>query len=678
MTRFLIFILILTASLGVQAREIFNINREWQFFSDVEISSDGAATVNLPHIWNNDALSGKKDYFRGIGNYQKTISIPADWNDRRVFIKFYGTNTVTALFVNGRHVGEHRGGYTAFAFEITDRLLFGRENDFWIVVNNAPRLDILPTAGDANVYGGIFRNVELIITGAVAISPTDYGSDGIYIIPKKITAQQVEAEAVVKVIGAKEGTAQVNVALLTPRRDTVARAATRVKLSGDPATTATLPFTIANPALWSGTEDPFLYTVAVTVGAGSTVTDSVAIQTGFRTVAVNDAGEFLLNGKPYPIHGVVVHQDRAMVGPALQSYQVREDFNLIRGMGANFVRVAGVAHNPEFYDLCDRHGILVWSDAPLVGPAYLTDKAYIPSSEFMANGKSQMTELIRQQYNRPSVVMWGIFSDLTARGDNPIPYVRELNALAKREGPSRLTVAASNQNGEINFVTDLICWNHHFGWIEGKPSDIGTWQQYLHARWDRLRSAVSYAAGASIYHQDDSLYRPPYMGNWHPERWQTYLHEQYYAQLKDDRKLWGIVVGNMFDYGAVGRTWGEGNGINDCGLVTFDRKYCKDAYFFYKANWDRDEGFVYIAERRWQARRNTVQNIKVYSNRDEVELFVNGISQGTKSGTVGIFTWPGVVLNAGMNRIEARSGSLTDRISLEILNSRSRSAIPDF
>ena len=677
MRKFLILILVGIASFGAQAREIFSINREWQFFSDVEVSSDGAATVNLPHLWNNDALSGKKDYFRGVGNYQKAISIPAGWSNRRVFIKFHGANTVTALFINGRHVGEHRGGYTAFAFEITDLLLFGRENDFWIVVNNAPRLDILPTAGDANVYGGIFRNVELIVTGPVAISPVDHGSDGIYVTPKKITAQQVEAEVVVRLTGAKETTVQVNVALLTPRRDTVARATARVKFGGQPTATATLPLTIADPVLWSGTEDPFLYTVAVTVGSGNTITDSMAIQTGFRTVAVNTEGEFLLNEKPYPIRGVVVHQDRAMVGPALQSYQVHEDFNLIRNMGANFVRIAGVAHSPEFYDLCDRHGILLWSDAPLMGPAFLTDKAYIPSPEFMANGKSRMAELIRQQYNRPSVVMWGIFSDLTTRGDDPISYIRELNALAKREDPARLTVAASNQNGEINFVTDLICWNHHFGWVTGQPSDIGAWQQYLHTRWDRLRSAVSYAAGASIYHQDDSLYRPSYTGSWHPERWQTYLHEQYYAQLKNDRQLWGIVVGNMFDYGAVGRTWGEGNGINDCGVVTFDRKYCKDAYFFYKANWNRDEGFVYIAERRWQSRRNNVQNIKVYSNRAEVELFVNGISQGVKSGTDGTFTWPGVSLNRGVNHIEAHSGSLTDRISLEILRGQSRGVIPD-
>ena len=669
MRRFLMLLpaLVALSGSGAQAREIVTLNREWHFFSDVEASPDEAVTVNLPHTWSNDALGGRKNYFRGIGNYQKTIFIPADWKNKRVFMKFYGAGTVTTLFLNGYHTGEHRGGYTAFTFELTDLLMFGRNNYFRIVVNNAPQLDVLPTAGDANVYGGIFRHVELIVTNPVAISPADYGSDGVYVNAKKVTVQQIEAEAVVRVTGPKESTVQVNVALLTPRRDTVAQAATRVKLGGNTTATATLPFTIPNPVLWNGTEDPFLYTAAVTVGTGHAVADSISIQTGFRTVAVNTEGAFLLNGKPYPIRGVAVHQDRAMAGPALHTWQVHEDFELIREMGANFVRIVGVSHHPEFYDLCDRHGILVWSDAPLVGPAYLTDKGYIPSPQFIENGRNQLMEVIRQQQNHPSVVMWGIFSNLAIRGDNPLPYIRELNALAKTENPSRLTVASSNQDGDINFVTDLICWHHHFGWESGLPSDIDIWQQHLLARWSHLRSAVGYAAGASIYHQEDSLYRPVYTGSWHPERWQTYLHEQYYTRLKNNRQLWGVVVGNMFDYGAAGRTWGEGNGTNDCGMVTFDRKYRKDAYFFYKANWNLDEGFVYIAERRWQGRRNATQNIKVYSNRNEVELFVNGISQGAKSGTDGTFTWPHVSLNAGVNNIEAHSGSLADRITLERL-----------
>ncbi len=675
MKRYLILLLIVAAACGAQGREVFNIDRNWRFFSNSEVTSDGAPTVNLPHIWNNDALSGKKDYFRGIGNYLKTIEIPSHWSGKRVFIRFYGANAVTNVIINGKHVGEHRGGYTAFSFEITDFLRFGERNYFWVIVNNAPQLDILPTAGDLNSYGGIFRDVELIVTDPVTVAPV-LGTEGIFVHPKKVSREEVEAEAVVKVTGTKDGSAQVHLTVFTDEMDTVAQASARVRLSGRTVSTARLPFRIENPTLWDGVYNPFRYNVGIRLTADDVAaSDSVVIRTGFRTCTVDPERGFLLNGRPYPIRGVKAHQDRALVGTALQPYQIEEDFELIRDMGANMVHTAGVPHSPEFYELCDRYGILVWCDLPFMGAAYRTDKAFVNSPLFLKNGKDQLREIIRQQMNRPSVVMWGLFSDLHQRGDDPSDYIRQLNMLAKQEDPSRMTVAGSNNDGSFNFITDLIVWDHFFGWTAGTPSDIRIWQEQLHRDWSNLRSGVSYGAGASIYHQEDSLYRAPYMGNWHPERWQTYLHEQYFDYLKGDSLLWGTFVANMFDYGAAGRSWGEGNGINDLGLVTFDRKYRKDAYYFYKANWNHTTPFVYIAERRWDTRRRTTQQIKVYSNRPEVELIVNGTSLGTKTGTNGTFRWEEVALHEGTNTIEARSGNVTDRIGIDILNSGSRSIV---
>lgn len=286
-----------------------------------------------------------------------------------------------------------------------------------------------------------------------------------------------------------------------------------------------------------------------------------------------------------------------------------------------------------------------------------------------------MMEVMRQQFNHPSVFLWGLFSELSMRSDNPTDFIVELNGDVKREDPSRLTVATSNEDGEINFITDLIVWNHHFGWKEGLPADIAIWLEQLHKNWSKLRSGLSYGAGASIYHQPDSLCRPDYNGNWHPERWQTHLHEEYFRLAQSDSLLWGCFVANLFDYGAAGRSWGEGNGLNDYGLVTFDRKYCKDAYYLYKANWYKNEPFAYITEKRWYNRKNKSQDIRVYSNCVEVELLINGVSQGAVRGENGIFVWKGMLFNEGVNKVEARTKTTSDKTLIEIQNSNSKSFI---
>lgn len=676
MKRFLLISVLLLSIHVLHARETYNINRSWEFFSHNDTSTDGALTVNLPHIWNSDALGGQKDYFRGIGNYLKTITIPSGWNDRRVFIRCGGANSVAQVFVNGKIVGEHRGGYTAFTFEITDHLLFGRENRFWIMVNNSPQTDVLPTAGDANVYGGLFRDVELIVTGKEIIMPTDHGSDGVYITQKQTSAEKAEGEVVVKVGGTQDNNnLQAHMVISNSLGDTVAQGSARVRLSGRAVSTAAIPFSIDNPVLWNGTDNPVMYNVTVKLFNGDNITDSITVKTGFRFFSVETGGGFHLNGRQYPLKGVTVTQDRAMSGIAISPYQVEEDFELIREIGANAVRITGGPHHPRFYELCDQSGIIVWNDFPLVGEAYLTDRGYFNTEAFRANGISQSTEIIRQLYNHPSVIMWGIFSNLNPRtGDDPLEYISSLNMTAKREDPSRLTVAASNDDGEINFITDLIVWDHHFGWKEGSPSDINVWKNQYKSRWGNLRTGLTYAAGSSILHQDNTLSRPPYQGNWHPERWQTHIHEEYYKHVGTDTWFWGIIVGNMFDYGAAGRTWGEGNGINDYGLVTFDRKYRKDAFWFYKANWS-DDPFIYIAERRWTTRGSRNQTIKVFSNCDEVELFVNGASAGFKKGVNGTFIWPGITLDEGANTLEVFAGDMTDRITIEIVNSNGQNII---
>ena len=634
-----ILLVLLTACLGLPAREVINLNRDWRFFSYSEGSSDRAQNVNLPHTWNNDALGGKNDYFRGVGNYMKDIQVPLEWRNKRVFIRFSGAGTVTDLIVNGRHVGEHRGGFGAFTFELTGYLRYGEQNLLWAIVNNAPRLDVLPTAGDINIYGGLYRDVDLIVTEPSHIAVNHYGSQGVYVHQKSVSRERAELEAVVRIDGLRDRLLSVTATVVTPMRDTVASEHARFRVPAEGRGSVSVPIAMDNPRLWNGTADPFMYDVIVRLMDDSLLCDEVTVPLGLRYFSVDPKQGFLLNGSPYRLRGVSHYEDRASVGNALTPYQIAEDLDLIAEMGANAVRAAAYPHNESFYDECDRRGLVVLSELPLIGPAYMTDRGYINTEAFRDNGRDQLREMIFQQFNHPSVAVWGIFFDQTPRGDDPTAYVKELNSLAMLEDPSRLTSATSNQDGKINFVTDLVVWDHNYGWKEGLPSDIKVWLDQLRTNWGSLCSGISYGAGASIYHQDDSLYRPDYLGNWHPERWQTYLHEQYYPYIDGSPFLWGWFVANMFDYGAAGRNWGEGTGVDDRGLVTFDRKYRKDAFYFYKANWNRTEPTVWIAEKRWNRRPRTTQTVRVYSNADQVELWLNGASLGAKTGTNGTFAW---------------------------------------
>ena len=669
MKRGLLLFMFIMFTCSLVAREVHNINRGWKFFSNSAVSSDGALTVNLPHMWNSDALSGKRDYFRGIGNYLKSIKVPEEWRDKRVFIRLHGANSLTNVLINGKHVGEHRGGYTKFTYDITDFLKYGEVNIFWVIVNNSPQMDILPTAGDQNSYGGISRNVELIVTDPTVISLTDFSTDGVYIVQNNVSTNSVDGVVDIEVNSKVECNVTAEVTITKSDSTVVFVQSNGAYIDGsNKSQTISIPYNIQNPILWNGVINPYLYSVNVKLFKDDIVVDDIELKTGFRYYSIDPNRGFMLNGSPYKLNGVVAHQDRVMVGTALSTYQVMEDFMLIREMGATAVRVANVPHHTDFYKLCDRFGVIVWSDLPLVGAAFLTDKAFLDTPSFKNNGISQTKEIVKQLFNHPSIIFWGIFSDLGLRGDDPINYIKELNSLVKAEDPSRYTAATSSEDGEINFITDVVVWNHSLGWKEGWPDDILVWLDQLREKWSDLRSGISYGAGGSIHHQEDSLSRPQYMSSWHPERWQTHFHESYYKNTQNNPMLFGTFVGNMFDYGATGRSWGEANGINDLGLVTFDRRYKKDAYYLYKANWNKKDPFVYITESRWNQRNDPNQDIKIYSNCREVELFVNGISMGMKSGDNGVFRWNDILFKDGISRIEANAVTAKDDMYLEILN----------
>ncbi|MBR4851234.1 MAG: glycoside hydrolase family 2 protein [Tidjanibacter sp.] len=654
--------MILYAPLSGSARESYNISRDWKFFTHSESQSQ---IVNLPHQWNLDALSGRTDYFRGNGHYMRYIDAKPEWKNKRVFIRFGGANLVADLLINGRYVGRHKGGSEAFVMEIGDYLQYNGRDLVWVVVNNATNLDVMPTAGNHIKYGGLYREAEIIVQEPSHIALGHYGSQGVYVHTKKVSAEKVEGEVEVKVSSDAVVSAMVHLKVLSPTGGEVLSTVQRMRTIN--GTTGTfLPFEIENPELWNGTEGAALYKFEVSLAVNGSTKDNVTVSSGFRHYMVNANG-FTLNGKPYPIRGVLLHRDRPLSGTAVSEQEVLEDISIAVEMGANAIRVVGGSYHPSFYTTCDRLGLLVINDLPLIGSTTLNGKGFFNTEAFKENGKEQLSEMIYQHYNNPSVVVWNLFSELELRGENPVGYVRELHSLAKRLDPNRFTCGWSNQDGEINFITDLIVWSHSYGWSEGLPTDITVWQEQLHAtpEWSALRSGVSYKCGGSIFHQSDLLDKPLSTGAWHPERWQTHFHETYWDALREDSLFWGLFVDTLFDYVATGTSRSSG-GVSDMGVVSFNRQVRKDAFFLYKAAWNEEDEFIHLAEKRWSRRTNTTQQIKVYTNLPDVDLTVNGKFMGSLENTTGVVVWPNVELQRGTNLIEVSSRGLTDQTYIEI------------
>lgn len=629
----------------------------WMFRFSHQVEKSSSSPVSLPHTWNaQDALSGKIDYKRGIGNYQRKLYVRPEWKGKRLFLRFEGANSIADVFINGKHVGEHRGGYSAFVFEITDRVRYGADNQLWVRVNNGEQLDVMPLVGDFNFYGGLYRDVHLVVTEPACISLTDYASPGVYLRQTRVTPEQADVDAVVKLSNRGDGQeVQVKLSVKDGDREVV-RAEQTVTLAARQDSEVRLPVSILKPRLWNGTADPFSYRAEVTLWADGRETDRVEQPLGLRFYRIDPAEGFFLNGKHLPLHGVCRHQDRPEIGNALRLRHHEEDIRLMREMGVNAARLAHYQQAEDMYRLTDREGIVVWAEIPFVGPGGYADKGFVDLPAFKENGQQQLRELIRQNFNHPSICVWGLFNELKEEGDNPIPYIKELNELAHQEDTTRPTTAASNQGGDMNFITDLIAWNRYDGWYGSRPSTLATFLDKTHAAHPELCIAISeYGAGASVYHQQDSLKQPVPTDYWHPENWQTYYHIENWKILAERPFVWGTFVWNMFDFGAAHRHEGDRPGINDKGLVTFDRRQKKDAFYFYKANWN-PEPMVHIAGKRLRQASREVQTIQVFTNCPKVELWVNGKSCGTVvPDKYAMAEWKEVRLVPGENRIVVRS-----------------------
>ena len=651
------FITAILASLFIvstlSAREVYILNNSWRFFFKDENSSDNARFVTIPHTWNTDALTEGGELHQTTANYRRSLFVPSRWQNRRLFLRFGGVMSVADVFVNGSHVGEHCGGRTAFTVEITDKVYFGSENTLLVEVSNAFRSDVLPTSTEQNMYGGIYRDVELIVTEKTTVSPLYYGTEGIIVHPTKVTTESVEGSVAISLLGKKDAVCNVSMDVVSPDGYVADTKTVKAKIDGK---LLNIPFVVHNPELWSNLR-PSMYRVEVVVGG-----DTVSVHTGFRDIQITPERLLTINGKHVPVRGVNLCHDNIRTGNALTDEDYDSDFARIRELGANAIRSVEGPHAQTLYDKCDKEGILVWIDSPLSQSPFLSDIAYYSSNNFENNGREQLKEIILQNIHHPSVAMWGIFSLLRGRSNELMRYIKELNALAKSTDPSRPTVACSNQDGDINFITDLIVWQQSVGWDKGAVEDIELWQQALRSSWGHLRQAVCYGEAGTKGHFDEELISRTASQHRIPESWQTRFHEGY-ASLLDTQLFWGVWLNNMFDFGAVR----HGGGVRNSGLIAFDHNQRKDAFYLYKTLWNKYQPTLHIVGKNREIKAQSKQAVKVYSSHGVPSLTINGDSVALHNRGQGVFITDSLTLS-GYNTIIATTPELRDSTTLMIGN----------
>ena len=629
-------------------RETISLNRKWAFTMDAsrvpEAMPSPAYFVNLPHTFNAiDGQDGGNDYHRGLCYYVRQLPREEIPQAERLYLEFKGANASADVYVNGRHVCHHDGGYSTFRAEVTQAI--GREGDALIVVgvDNGASDTVYPQMADFTFYGGLYRDVSLIGVPRSHFDLCCYGGPGIAVTPV-MHGEDARVKTEVWLTDAQEGQ-QLRFTLRDAQGEIVAQKTC-------PAGETVFETEIAHAHLWHGRKDPYLYTAEADLLTEGKALDSVRARFGCRSFEIDPQRGFFLNGEAYPLRGVSRHQDRWGIGNALLPEHHREDMDLICELGANTIRLAHYQHDQLFYDLCDERGMVVWAEIPYISK-------HMPGGE--ANTLSQMKELIIQNYNHPSIVVWGLSNEITmntgaSERNSMLANHKKLNDLCHSMDRTRKTVMAyvsmCDKNDPIVQIPDVVSYNHYFGWYGGDTSMNGPWFDKFHEELPDIPIGVSeYGCEALNWHTSN-----PTMGDY-TEEYQAYYHEELIKQLFTRKYLWATHVWNMFDFGADNRAEGGENGQNHKGLVTFDRRYKKDAFYAYKA-WLSDEPFVHLCSKRYVDRVEDVTRVTVYSNLPEVELFANGHSLGKKTAEDHFFRFD--VPNAGTTKLRAVAGDCVD------------------
>ncbi|MEG0166070.1 glycoside hydrolase family 2 protein [Anaerorhabdus sp.] len=630
-----------------------NINQNWLFTKDActidTLQNANFDVVHLPHTWNNlDGQDGGEPYYRGLCWYKKNLLLTEDEKAKDIYIEFKGANHIANVWINNHYLGEHKGGFSTFRYNVTDFLKKDGTDELIVSVSNA-QSQIYPQAADFTFDGGLYRDVNLIAVDKTHISLDKCGSAGVFVTPTVKNNKDAHIRVDSFITNLKGQT--IVTKILDADRNVIAEG----KISDEHAVAE---FDLENVHLWNGRNDPYQYIACVEIYEENQLIDEVEVQFGIREYCVDANKGFILNGKPYHLHGVSRHQCRQDMGWAITPKQHEEDLNLIKDVGANTIRLAHYQHDQYFYDICDRDGLVLWAEIPFIS-------VFMPGQEAYDNTISQMTELVVENYNHASIFFWGISNEITIGGENEelLRNLTDLNNLAKKLDPSRLTTIAHMSMVKMDSVqhklTDIIAYNHYFGWYNGEVEQNGPWMDKFHEMNPDVAVGLSeYGCEAILKWHTDTPKRKDYT-----EEYQAFYHEKMLEQFATRPYIWGTYVWNMFDFAADNRDEGGVQGRNNKGLVTFDRKTKKDSYFIYKAYWTT-EPFVHITGRRYVDRPQDAITVKVYSNQPEVTLIVNGEKHSTVQANK-IFIFENVKLKQGENTLIAcAEGAFDDCIKL--------------
>ena len=621
-------------------RTRIKVNEGWLFYkgaADIAGLANGE-TVNLPHSWNaTDGQDGGNDYFRGSCVYTKKINKADLPENCEYYLEIRGANSSADAYVNGKKLAHHDGGYSTWRVNFTAEVQ--DDNEVAIVVDNAPNDRVYPQVADFTFYGGLYRDVYVICVPQTHFDLDYFGGEGFTVTPvmdgknakvnlTTYVKDMQEGDEIAFTVCDKEG----NVVYESKAKET------------------SVDFVIENANLWNGRKNPYLYTAKAAIVRGGETLDEVSARFGCRSFEIDPERGFILNGEEYPLRGVSRHQDRWGIGNALLPKHHEEDIDLILEVGATTIRLAHYQHDQYFYDLCDEKGLVIWAEIPYISQ-------HMPTAR--ENTISQMKELITQNYNHASIVVWGLSNEITMKGAKDPDLLENhhiLNDLVHEMDKTRLTtmacVSMCDMNEEYVQIPDVVSYNHYFGWYGGDTTMNGPWFDKFHAAFPNKPIGVSeYGCEALNWHTSN-----PVQGDY-TEEYQAYYHEELIKQLFTRKYLWATHVWNMFDFGADARAEGGENGQNHKGLMTFDRKYKKDAFYAYKA-WLSDEPFVHLCGKRYVDRVEDVTKVTVYSNQPEVELFLNGESLGKKQSAEHFFYFD--VPNVGESEIVVKAGDLQD------------------
>lgn len=634
-------------------RRIIGINDNWKFKM-----RSYEEMISIPHTWNGqDGQDGGNDYYRGIASYTRKIPMPQfDAAEEEVFLEFQGVNSSAEVWFNTELLQTHDGGYATFRVNITDKLQ--AHNELVVKVDNQKNDYVYPQKADFTFYGGIYRDVNLVIVNKKHFELEHWGTPGLRVtaIPggkkAKVTVEAYLNTADAQVfVTCKD--AQGNIVAETTVHELIANGEDSQNVGFAPLDgyTARTTLEIEDVHLWDGVIDPYLYTTEVSLRVEEEEVDRICTRFGVRSFYVDPKEGFFLNGRAYPLHGVSRHQDYKELGNAIHREEHIRDMEMIKELGCNTVRLAHYQHDQFFYDLCDEAGMIVWAEIPYI-------------SEHMPNGRentiSQMKELIVQNYNHPCIVTWGLSNEITIstrKKRDMLDNHRVLNDLCHKMDATRVTTLACyamcNPFAKVVHISDIVSYNLYLGWYVPGLFLNDVFLTLFHLRYPKRCLGYSEYGAEGMWNLHSEH---PKRGD-HTEEYQAKYHEYMVKCFARHPWMWSTHVWNMFDFAADARNQGGEPGMNHKGLVTFDRKIKKDSFFLYKSYWN-SEPMVHICSKRFEERGKSNITLKVYSNQPEVTLYQNGIMVATKKANH-VFEFP-VVLKEGENHFEAVAGDWKD------------------